>query len=115
MSADPSHHLPLAPAQFHVLVALSDGDRHGYAIMQAVEEASGGVVRMGPATVYGTLQRLTDIGLVEEVTGSAEPDGDKRRRYFRLTGLGRAVCIAEADRLSGLARMAHANLRPGLA
>jgi DNA-binding PadR family transcriptional regulator len=115
MSAESSQHLPLAPAQFHVLVALSDGDRHGYAIMQAVEEASGGVVRMGPATVYGTLQRLTDIGLVEEVPASAESDGNKRRRCFRLTGLGRAVCIAEADRLSGLARMAHANLRPGLA
>ena len=60
--ADPTSYLPLPQAQFHVLVALTDGERHGYAIMQAVEESSGGVVRMGPATLYGTLKRLVDHG-----------------------------------------------------
>ena len=60
--SDPTSYLPLPQAQFHVLVALTDGDRHGYAIMQAVEESSGGVVRMGPATLYGTLKRLVDQG-----------------------------------------------------
>lgn len=115
MSDDPTRFIPLPPAQFHVLVALSHGDLHGYAIMQAVEEASGGRVRMGPATVYGTLQRLTDAGLAEECPGPADPDDDRRRRYYRLTGLGQAVCAAEADRLAALARTAHTNLRPGLA
>lgn len=93
---------------------MSDGDRHGYAIMQAVAAASGGIVQMGPATVYGTLQRLSEAGLAEECSGPTDPDGDKRRRYFRLTGLGRAVCAAEADRLAALAATARNNLRPGL-
>lgn len=113
--ADPSSHIPLAPAQFHVLVALSEGDRHGYAIMQSVEDTSGGRVRMGPATVYGTLQRLTEAGLAAECPGPPDPEDDKRRRYYRLTGLGEAVCAAEADRLAALVRTAHTNLRPGLA
>ena len=115
VTVDPNSHLPLPPAQFHVLVALSDGPRHGYAIMQAVEEASTGLVKMGPATVYGTLQRLTDAGLAEECAGPPEPDSDKRRRYYQLTGEGRAVCAAEADRLSTLVRTARTNLRPRLA
>lgn len=115
MPEDVSPHIPLPPAQFHVLVALSDGPRHGYAIMQAVEDASSGLVQMGPATVYGTLQRLTDAGLCEECAGPPRPDDDKRRRYFQLTGLGRAVCAAEADRLATLVRTARTNLRPGLA
>lgn len=115
LAADPRAHLPLPAAQFHVLVALSDGPLHGYGIMQAVDDASGGVVQMGPATVYGTLQRLTQQGLTEECTGPPDRDDDKRRRYYRLTGLGRDVCAAEADRLSTLVRTARTNLRPGLA
>ena len=115
MAADPTSFLPLPPAQFHVLAALAPGERHGYAIMQAVEEASAGRVQMGPATVYGTLQRLTTAGLVEECGGPAADDGDKRRRYYRLTGLGASVSAAEADRLAALVRTVRANLRPGLA
>ena len=115
MAGDVSSHLPLAPAQFHVLVALSDGPRHGYAIMRAVEDTSNGHVQMGPATVYGTLQRLTDAGLAEECNGPPNTDDDKRRRYYQLTGLGRAVCVAEADRLAALVRTARTNLRPGIA
>ena len=114
-TVDSTFHLPLPPAQFHVLVALTDGDRHGYAIMQAVEESSGGVVRMGPATLYGTLKRLVDQGFAEEVARQPDAADDARRRYYRLTGLGRRVCAAEADRLANLVRIARTNLRPGLA
>ena len=112
---DPKTFLPLPQAQFHVLVALTDGERHGYAIMQAVEDSSGGVVRMGPATLYGTLKRLVDHGLAEEVTRQPDATDDARRRYYRLTGLGQRVCAAEADRLAHLVRITHTNLRPGLA
>jgi DNA-binding PadR family transcriptional regulator len=115
-SSDPKAFLPLPQAQFHVLVALTDGERHGYAVMQAVERSSEGVVRMGPATLYGTLRKLVDQGLAEELPHRPDPDGDQRRRYYRLTGLGQAVCVAEADRLAGLVRITRANLRrPGLA
>ena len=114
-SRDPQSFLPLPHAQFHVLVALTAGDRHGYAIMGAVEESSGGVVRMGPATLYGTLKKLVAKGLVEESDRRALSDDDERRRYYRLTGLGQAVCRSEADRLTALVRFARSNLRPGLA
>jgi DNA-binding PadR family transcriptional regulator len=112
---DPTSYLPLPQAQFHVLVALTDGERHGYAIMQAVEESSGGVVRMGPATLYGTLKRLVDHGLAQELARRPDGTDDARRRYYRLTGLGKQVCAAEADRLAHLARIARRNLGPGLA
>jgi DNA-binding PadR family transcriptional regulator len=112
VAIDPSSHLPLPQTHFHVLVALTHGDRHGYAIMQEVEEASGGVVKMGPATLYGTLKRLVEDGFVEELRKRRD-DEDQRRRYYRLTGLGREVCSAEATRLARLVRITRANLRPG--
>ncbi len=98
-----------------MLVALTDGERHGYAIMQSVESSSDGIVRMGPATLYGTLKRLVDQGLAVELAHRPDPDGDQRRRYYRLTGLGQRVCAAEANRLAGLVRIARTNLRPGTA
>lgn len=98
-----------------MLVALTNGDRHGYAIMQDVEASSNGTVRMGPATLYGTLKKLVDQGLAEELTRRPGDDDDQRRRYYRLTGLGQRVCAAEADRLDALVRIARSNLRPGLA
>ncbi len=104
--------LPLAPAQFHVLAALSEGDMHGYAIMQAVESSSNDLVRMGPATLYGTLKRLCEAGLTEELTHRPGPGDDQRRRYYRLTGLGREVCLAESDRLADLVLRSRTNLRP---
>ena len=107
-------HLPLSQAQFHVLSALTEGELHGYAIMQLVEDASGGVVRMGPATLYGTLKRLVDAGLAEESDRRPVED-DQRRRYYRLTGQGRRACKAEADRLEALVRRTQRNLRPGMA
>ena len=113
--SDPLSFLPLPQAQFHVLVALTDGEMHGYAIMQAVEDSSDGVVRMGPATLYGTLKRLVDSGLAEELDGSPSPRDDQRRRYYRLTGLGEKVCTAESTRLSRLVQRSRSNLRPRLA
>ncbi len=107
--------LPLPAAQFHILVALTAGDLHGYAIMQGVEAASGGVVKIGPATLYGTLKRLVEAGLADVVAKPPVPGEDARRRYYGLTELGARVCAAEAGRLASLARFAHANLKPGLA
>ena len=112
---DPTDFLPLPQAQYHILVALTGGELHGYAIMQSVETTSGEVVRMGPATLYGTLKRLVDGGLVEETAERPTVGDDARRRYYRLTGLGRAVCIAESDRLATLVQRTHANLRLGTA
>lgn len=113
--SDPTSFLPLPQAQFHVLVALTAGEMHGYAIMQAVEDSSDGIVRMGPATLYGTLKRLVDFGLAEELDRSPSPEDDQRRRYYRLTGLGEQVCTAESARLSRLVRRTRSNLRPRLA
>ena len=113
--ADPSSFLPRPQPQFHVLVAHTDGERHGYAIMQAVEASSDGIVRMGPATLYGTLKRLVDDGLAAESARRPAADDDERRRYYRLTALGRQVCVAEADRLASLVRITRKNLRPGVA
>ena len=95
------------------LVRLPTGRAHGYAIMKSVEETSGGVVQRGPATLYGTLKRLVDAGLAEESDRRPAED-DQRRRYYRLTGLGRRVCMAEADRLETLVRRTQFNLRPGM-
>jgi DNA-binding PadR family transcriptional regulator len=101
MAKDESTAQPLTPAVFHVLLALADGATHGYAVMQAVESTAG--FTMGPGTVYGTLQRLEDAGLVRE---SAAPRGaDDRRRYWRLTPTGRTALRAESTRLTALAEL----------
>lgn len=92
--------LPLTPAVFHVLLALADRERHGYAIMQEVEETTQRRVAMGPGTLYGTLKRLLRAGWIEESEERPDPGiDDRRRRYYRLTGLGRRVAAAEAARL----------------
>jgi DNA-binding PadR family transcriptional regulator len=109
---DPTDFLPLPQAQYHVLVALTSGELHGYAIMQAVEASSNHVVRMGPATLYGTLKRLVEASLVEETAQRPAVGDDQRRRYYQLTGLGRAVCMAESDRLAELIRRTRTNLGP---
>ncbi|HVL89495.1 MAG TPA: PadR family transcriptional regulator [Actinomycetota bacterium] len=91
---------PLPAATFHILLALTDGPKHGYAIMQRVEDLSDGSVRMGPGTLYGTVKRMVTDGLIEEVAG---PDGeDDRRRTYRLTAAGQTSCAAEVRRLSKL-------------
>lgn len=90
----------LTPAVFHVLLALDRGALHGYAIMQAVADTAG--VSMGPGTIYGTLQRLSDAGLVDEAEPPAGESGE-RRRCYRLTRAGRAALKAEARRIANLA------------
>lgn len=100
-------HLPLTAASFHVLLALADEPRHGYAIMQEVEERTGGRVRLGPGTLYGVIKRLRESELIAEDLGGAG-DADDRRRVYRLTRLGRDVVEAEAGRLSALVDAARA-------
>jgi DNA-binding PadR family transcriptional regulator len=103
-------HLPLTPATFQILLALVDGERHGYAIMREVAdqpEGTGGV-RLGPGTLYGSLKRLLEAGLVEEGAERTDPElGDERRRYYRITKSGLSVARAEARRLAGLVRAAR--------
>lgn len=104
----PEAYLPLPPATFHILLALADGELHGYAIMKGVTARSEGTVRLGPGTLYGALKRLLEAGLVEERGERADPDrGDERRRYYRLTSLGIAVARAEARRLDAMVRAAR--------
>ena len=100
--------LPLTPATFHILLALVDEERHGYAIMQEVAERTDGSVNLGPGTLYGSLKRMLDQGLVEESDERADPAlDDERRRYYRITRFGLAVARAEARRLEGLVRSAR--------
>ena len=94
--------LPLTPAVLHILLALADGDLHGYAVAQQVDRASGGQVRMGPGTLYGSIQRMVESGLVEETTSRRRQDGAERRRYYRLTAFGRRVLEGELDRLAAV-------------
>ena len=92
-------HLPLTPVVFHTLLSLVEGQRHGYAIAQEVEERTGGRVKMGPGTLYGCLHRLNGLGYIEECEAPADAAESERRRYYRLRELGRAVLHAEASRL----------------
>ena len=105
---EPEDLLPLTPAVFHVLLALADGERHGYAIMQEVAEQTGGQIKMGPGTLYGTIKRLIEAHLIEESTERPDPElDDERRRYYHLTDLGRRVAVAEAERLEKLVKSAR--------
>jgi DNA-binding PadR family transcriptional regulator len=105
----PDDLLPLTPAVFHILLALSAGERHGYAIMREVEQDTGGSLKMGPGTLYGTLKRVIASGLVEESDERPDPElDDERRRYYRLTPFGLRVAEAEAGRLERLVAEARA-------
>ena len=97
--------LPLTPAVFYILFALAEGEKHGYAIMKEVENVSGGQFTMGPGTLYTTIQRLLELGLIEETsTGSAS---GRRRRCYRLSRLGAKVFEAELNRMDSLVRSAQ--------
>ena len=98
---------PLTPAVVHVLLSLAEGERHGYAILKDVERQTEHRVKLGPGTLYGTLQRLMELGWVEETDGPAEPV-DERRRYYRLTRGGREALRAEVARLEALVNAARA-------
>jgi DNA-binding PadR family transcriptional regulator len=104
----PEQFLPLTPAVFHILLALAENDRHGYEIMKEVETATSGVVKMGPGTLYGTIKRLLEQKLISESGERPDPDeDDERRRYYRLTALGRSVLATEARRYEQLLKAAR--------
>ena len=106
---EPEELLPLSPAVFHILLALSAGERNGYGIMREVAALSHGQVRIGPGTLYRSLRQMLDAGMVEESDERPDPALDvERRRYYRLTGFGRQVAQAEAMRLARLVREAEA-------
>ena len=106
---------PLTPAVFYVMLSLADGEKHGYAIMQETTALSDGKFRMGPGTLYTTLQRLLDTGLIEEVAGKRSTE-DSRRRYYRLTGRAKSLLESELARMDSAVRMARRRkLAPGTA
>ncbi len=107
MAADPDALPPLSPAVFHILLALSDGDRHGYAIMKEAAEQSEGRVRLGPGTLYRSIQSLLSAGWIEEAGDRTDASSDERRRYYRLTNTGRGALTNEARRLADLVRVAR--------
>jgi len=105
---EPEACLPLTPAVFHILLALADGERHGYGIMQEIALRTDGKMRMGPGTLYGSIKRMLAEGLIEELGERPDPAlDDERRRYYRLTSFGLRVAQAEAQRLAQLVRVAQ--------
>jgi len=105
LTGDQSKLMPLTPAVFFILFALAEGEKHGYAIMQQVRTLSDDKVRMGPGTLYTTIQRLLGLALIEE-TGAGD-GGDERRRYYRLTRAGRVLLQAEISRMDAVLRLAQ--------
>ena len=107
----------LPPATFHILLALADEDRHGYAIIQDVAERTGGELKLSAGTLYRSIQRMLDQGLIVETRERPAPeDDDERRRYYRITPLGASTARAETRRLAQLVRMARAvGFAPGKA
>ncbi len=107
-SHNPESLLPLTPAAFHILLTLADGEKHGYGIMQEVAAISGGQIRLGPGTLYGTIKRMLADGWIEESDERPDPElDDERRRYYQLTDLGSRVARAEATRLARLVEAAR--------
>jgi DNA-binding PadR family transcriptional regulator len=101
--ADSQKFLPLKPQWFHILLSLAGEEQHGYGIMQEVLQRTGGKVRLWPATLYGSIKRLIEAGLIEESDERPAPElDDARRRYYRLTVLGKNVLDAECERLQEL-------------
>ena len=100
--------LPLPAATLHILLSLADQERHGYAIIQDVEERTGGALRMSAGTLYRSIARMVEQGLISELARRRSAEDDERRRYYRLTPFGTAVARAELRRLSQLVRLARA-------
>jgi DNA-binding PadR family transcriptional regulator len=111
----PEQFLPLHRDTFQILVALADRDRHGYSILRDIAERAGGGPPISPSTLYSSIRRLLESGLIEELDERPDPgEDDERRRYYRLTGLGRRVAVLEAKRLERLLGDARAGgLLPG--
>jgi DNA-binding PadR family transcriptional regulator len=105
---DLQHLLPLTPAVFFILFALADGEKHGYAIMQSVSRISDNQFRMGPGTLYTTIQRLLDLDLIEETENAGgRSDHESRRRYYKLTRTGKTVLTADLNRMESVVRLAR--------
>jgi DNA-binding PadR family transcriptional regulator len=101
--------LPLPAATFHILIALAKEDRHGYAVIQDVEQRTGGEIRLSAGTLYRSIQRMLEQGLLRETRDRPAPElDDERRRYYRITPFGEAVARAEARRMAELVKMARA-------
>jgi DNA-binding PadR family transcriptional regulator len=99
---------PLPSAAFQILLAVADEDRHGYGIMRQVAEQTGGRMRLGPGTLYSSIQALLEEGFIEEAGAREDAKlGDERRRYYRLTSAGRKVACSEAEKLAGILRVAR--------
>src|SRR5258708_37862715 len=108
----PDSLLPLPAAVFHILIALADRDRHGYSIMQDVAARTDGKVQLSAGTLYSSIRRMLEQGLIEELAESPDPSStDERRRYYRLTRFGKRAAAAEVERLSALLQLART---PGL-
>jgi DNA-binding PadR family transcriptional regulator len=107
---NPEELLPLTPAVFNILLALTDGEKHGYGIMLEVEANTKGQILMGPGTLYGSIKRMLQAGLIEESDERLDPEMDdpRRRSYYRLTGLGRRTLRMEAERLASQVQLARA-------
>ena len=109
-SSDPSSLLPLPPATFHILMALAEDDRHGYAIIQDVAAGTGGELKLSAGTLYRSIQRMLEDGVIVETRDRPAPElDDERRRYYRITPFGTLVAKAEARRLTQLVKMARAH------
>ena len=106
---NPEEFIPLTPAVFNILLALADSEKHGYGIMLEVETNTSGQVLMGPGTLYGSIKRMLKADLIEESDERADPEmDDQRRKYYRLTDLGRRTLRMEAERLASQVQIARA-------
>lgn len=107
-TSDPETRLPLTPAVFNILLALADGERHGYSIMQEIAAQTYGKLRIGPTTLYRSIKHMLEDGLIVESDERPDPAlDDERRRYYRLTDLGSRVAVAEMQRLEQSLAVAH--------
>lgn len=108
MTKTTSQHQPLTPAVFHILMALTDGEKHGYSIMKNVEKQTEGRIKMGPGTLYGSIKRMLTAGFIEEAYERPDPAlDDERRRYYQMSALGQKVLSAESQRLEQAVKIAR--------
>ena len=99
--------IPLSPAVFHILLSLGEGERHGYALKREIAKRTGGKLKLGPGVLYGSINKMLDLGLIEESDERPDPHlDDERRRYYKITTLGKQTARAEASRMRELAEMA---------
>jgi len=100
---------PLSPAVFHILLSLGGGERHGYALKREIAERTGGKLKLGPGVLYGSINKMLELGLIEESDDRPDPHlDDERRRYYRITPYGRRVAQAEAARMRALVELTRA-------